>query len=290
MTPPILIVPGLFNSEPDHWQSHWERTLPGAERVDQTDWERPTLGDWTAGLMEAVRRRPGAILVAHSLGCALVGHLAAIRGARGIAGAFLVAPADVNRQGPAGRLLEGFSPIPRARLPFPSMVVASRDDPYVEIDRAQAFARLGLDLHRPGSGGSHQRRLRPRPLAQGTRAAARPDRPDQGHVRRLTGARGIMNWEKGWRPGPESNRGARICNPLRNHSATGPSGVNASGVGEEVGSIQEPAPLGNGHDAGVHSRVQRGFSSSKALVRKAWSRPAKVRPAAPNRAGRSVSA
>ncbi len=154
MTPPILIVPGLFNSEPDHWQSHWERAIPGAERVDQTDWERPTLGDWTAGLMEAVRRRPGAILVAHSLGCALVGHLAAIRGARGIAGAFLVAPADVNRQGPAGRLLEGFSPIPRARLPFPSMVVASRDDPYVEIDRAQAFARgwgsTFIDLGRAG--------------------------------------------------------------------------------------------------------------------------------------------
>jgi predicted alpha/beta hydrolase family esterase len=53
----------------------------------------------------------------------------------------LVAPADVNREGPAGRLLVGFSPIPRQRLPFPSLVVASRDDPYVEIDRAQAFAR-----------------------------------------------------------------------------------------------------------------------------------------------------
>ncbi len=27
---------------------------------------------------------------------------------------------------------------------------------------------------------------------------------------------------KQWRPRPESNRGARICNPLRHHSATGP--------------------------------------------------------------------
>jgi hypothetical protein len=25
-----------------------------------------------------------------------------------------------------------------------------------------------------------------------------------------------------WRPDPESNRGARICNPLRHHSAIGP--------------------------------------------------------------------
>ena len=28
----------------------------------------------------------------------------------------------------------------------------------------------------------------------------------------------------GWRPEPESNRRARICSPLRNHSAIGPSG------------------------------------------------------------------
>ncbi|CAN5251489.1 hypothetical protein BH10PSE4_BH10PSE4_02980 [soil metagenome] len=112
-----------------------------AERVEQSDWQRPTLGDWTASLMEAVRRRPGAVLVGHSLGCALIAHLAGIRGDRGIAGALLVAPADVNRQGPAGRLLEGFSPLPRQRLPFPSLVVASRDDPYVEIDRARAFAQ-----------------------------------------------------------------------------------------------------------------------------------------------------
>lgn len=139
--PPILIVPGLYNSGPDHWQSHWERELPRAERVDQQDWERPLLGDWTISLAEAVRQRPGAILVAHSLGCALVAHFAQVTGGRGVGGAMLVAPADVNREGPAGRLLVGFSPIPRQRLPFPSLVVASRDDPYVEIDRAQAFAR-----------------------------------------------------------------------------------------------------------------------------------------------------
>jgi predicted alpha/beta hydrolase family esterase len=139
--PPILIVPGLYNSGPDHWQTHWERELPNAERVDQQDWERPLLGDWTISLAEAVRQRPGAILVAHSLGCALVAHFAQVTGGRGVGGAMLVAPADVNREGPAGRLLVGFSPIPRQRLPFPTLVVASRNDPYVEIERAEAFAR-----------------------------------------------------------------------------------------------------------------------------------------------------
>lgn len=139
--PPLLIVPGLFNSGPDHWQSHWQRALPNAERVEQSDWERPTLGEWTAGLAEAVRRSPGAVLIAHSLGCAVVAHLAAISGGRGVAGALLVAPADVNREGPAGRLLRGFSPLPRRRLPFPALVVASRNDPYVGITQARAFAQ-----------------------------------------------------------------------------------------------------------------------------------------------------
>jgi predicted alpha/beta hydrolase family esterase len=140
-SPPVLIVPGLNNSGPTHWQSCWERTLPEAERVEQADWDRPALAEWTANLVEAVRRRSGAILVAHSLGCALVAHLAALRGRRGIAGALLVAPADVNRNGPAGRLLEGFGPMPRGPLPFPTTVVASRDDPYVRFDLAAAFAR-----------------------------------------------------------------------------------------------------------------------------------------------------
>lgn len=137
---PILIVPGLFNSEPEHWQSHWERTLPGVERVDQADWERPTLGDWTASLAEAVRQRPGAILVAHSLGCALVAHYANISGGRHIGGALLVAPADVYKRTRAGRLLSGFSPLPQSALPFPSTVVASRNDPYVAFERAARFA------------------------------------------------------------------------------------------------------------------------------------------------------
>lgn len=137
---PVLIVPGLYNSGPDHWQSHWERVLPDAERVEQADWERPTLGEWVANLVDAVRRRPGAILVAHSLGCALVTHLAHLRGRRGIAGALLVAPADVNREGPAGRLLTGFGPMPRAPLPFPTTVVASRNDPFVRFDQALGFA------------------------------------------------------------------------------------------------------------------------------------------------------
>jgi predicted alpha/beta hydrolase family esterase len=138
---PILIIPGLHNSGPDHWQSHWQRSLANAERVEQTDWERPTLGDWVASLVESIRQHPGALLVGHSLGCALVAHLARLRGARGIAGALLVAPADVNRDGPAGKLLRGFGPMPVQRLPFPSLLVASQNDPYVSFDHARLLSQ-----------------------------------------------------------------------------------------------------------------------------------------------------
>jgi len=138
---PILVVPGLNGSGPTHWQSHWELALPGAKRVEQTDWDRPCLGEWTANLVEAVRRRPGALLIAHSLGCALVAHMADITNGRGVGGALLVAPADVDGDTPASQSLTGFAPMPRRRLPFPSLVVASRNDPFVTFERARTFAR-----------------------------------------------------------------------------------------------------------------------------------------------------
>lgn len=138
---PILLVPGIDNSSPAHWQSFWQRAIPGAERLEQTDWSRPTLGEWTAGLAEAVRQRPGVVLVAHSLGCALVAHLASVTGGRGVVGALLVAPADVDHGPGPDQRLSGFSPMPRQRLPFASLVVASRNDPHVEFKRAEAFAQ-----------------------------------------------------------------------------------------------------------------------------------------------------
>jgi predicted alpha/beta hydrolase family esterase len=137
---PVLVIPGLHNSGPDHWQSHWEAALPNAHRVEQSDWDRPTLAEWVESLVLAIRAHPGALLVGHSLGCALIAHVAHLRGRRGIAGALLVAPADVNREGPAGRLLQGFGPMPRGRLPFPTTLVASRNDPYGSFELSQALA------------------------------------------------------------------------------------------------------------------------------------------------------
>ncbi len=136
---PVLILPGLYNSGPEHWQSHWEAAHAEFRRVQQVDWERPRCADWVARLDEATRSTPDAVLVAHSSSCALVAHWSAGQPNARVRGALLVAPSDPEApsypEGPTG-----FAPMPLQRLRFPSVVVASGNDPYVTRDRAQQFA------------------------------------------------------------------------------------------------------------------------------------------------------
>jgi predicted alpha/beta hydrolase family esterase len=139
----VLILPGLYSSGPEHWQSRWEAEHPGFVRVEQRDWETPDRREWVETLDRAitgVAADPSpVVLVAHSLGCCLVAHWAAAH--RGpIRGALLVAPSDVEAAGfPAGPT--GFAPMPIAPLPFPSLLVASTDDPYLPLSRAEHFAQ-----------------------------------------------------------------------------------------------------------------------------------------------------
>ena len=88
----------------------------------------------------AVRKAQSPIvLTAHSSACAMVAHWAGKYGGRGIAGALLVGPSDV--EGPIyPEEPKGFSPMPLKRLPFASIVVASEDDKWVSIERAKFFA------------------------------------------------------------------------------------------------------------------------------------------------------
>ena len=138
----ILLVPGLWNSGPEHWQSYWERERTDCRRVLQRDWETPRCSDWVAALDTAVAgSNLPVVLAAHSLGCALVAHWAG--GSRHLAkvrGALLVAPSDVEAPSyPAGTT--GFAPMPLEKLPFPSILVTSTNDVYVTPDRARQFAR-----------------------------------------------------------------------------------------------------------------------------------------------------
>jgi len=137
---PILILPGYADSGPDHWQSHWERADRACRRVVQDDWLQPRLDDWLATLDRYIRDCPSPpVLAAHSLSCSLVAHWA--KSARGpVKGALLVAPADVDSPAHTPDDVRSFSPIPLVRLPFPSIVVASTDDPFVVLARAAALA------------------------------------------------------------------------------------------------------------------------------------------------------
>lgn len=139
MASPVLILPGIGNSGPAHWQSLWEAADPAFVRVQQEDWENPVCADWVANLEQAVRAAgPDTVLVAHSLACLAVAHWAA-RSHSPIKGALLVAvPEPQGPEFPAQA--NGFAQTPTAAFDFPSILVASSDDPYGSLDHARRLA------------------------------------------------------------------------------------------------------------------------------------------------------
>ncbi|MFC1674140.1 RBBP9/YdeN family alpha/beta hydrolase, partial [Pseudomonadota bacterium] len=97
--------------------------------------------DWLEGLDAAVSRcAEPPVLVAHSLGCMLVAHWASHNRGQQIAGALLVAPADVDSDERTPAETRAFAPVPLDLLPFPAIVAASTNDPYVDLNRAKTFA------------------------------------------------------------------------------------------------------------------------------------------------------
>ena len=136
----VLILPGWQNSGPEHWQTRWE-VAHGYRRVQQHDWMHPRRGDWMARLEDEVLAADGpVVLVAHSLGCMLAAAWAAhSQNTAHVQGALLVAPGDPEREELRAQL-PGWSPVVRQRLPFPALLIGSRDDPYCSFERAQGFA------------------------------------------------------------------------------------------------------------------------------------------------------
>ena len=145
----VLTVPGLHGSGPGHWQSRWEQRFPGWQRIEQHDWSRPSLPLWAERVSEGVMRAQrvasrGAVLVAHSFGCLATLRQAALDPA-GIAGALLVAPADPDKFAVAHLL-------PAYRLPFPTILIASRNDPWMPQRTAFSWGTLwGSELIDAGS-------------------------------------------------------------------------------------------------------------------------------------------
>jgi predicted alpha/beta hydrolase family esterase len=154
----IIMVPGYTNSDNDHWQSRWQHQMKTARRVQQEDWLKPVVEDWTANLIRAIDEAPNpVVLIAHSLGGQVVAQsVAAMNKSQisAIRGAFIVAPPDVENHDLRPRHLMTFGPYPREPFPFPSVVVASQNDPFCSIDvaadMANAWGSLFIDARESG--------------------------------------------------------------------------------------------------------------------------------------------
>jgi predicted alpha/beta hydrolase family esterase len=151
----ILILPGLGNSGPGHWQRRWGERFSTAQFVEQDDWERPKLEPWVERIERRIMlsTRP-VVLIAHSLAVVAVAHTAARLKDTKVRGGFLVVPPDLELNPNLPAAARAFGPVPRDPLPFPSRLIASSTEPYCSVERAAEFATCwGSDFHLAGDAG-----------------------------------------------------------------------------------------------------------------------------------------
>lgn len=139
---PVVIVPGLRNSDEHHWQSLWQARLPNSKRIHVDDWSTPKLAAWRAGIKAELDKldRP-AVIIAHSFGTLASAAIAAEFPDK-IAALFLVAPADPNKFDIAEDLPQDF-------LAVDAKIIASSDDPWMTETKAAYWALVwGADYLR----------------------------------------------------------------------------------------------------------------------------------------------
>lgn len=150
----IIMVPGLGGAGPSHWQSRWGAKLSTARTPEQSDWNAPQREPWSRTIADAVNsaERP-VVLVAHALGVATILNALGDMKTRP-AGAFLVAPVDLDDPDIGTAAVLGFGPYPRSALPFPSLTIGSRNDSYckpeVTQELAAAWGSLFIDAGEAG--------------------------------------------------------------------------------------------------------------------------------------------
>lgn len=147
MEPTVLIVPGLRDHVAQHWQTLLAAELPRVASVPPMGRDDLHVGKRVAAIEHAAQRIEGPlVVVAHSGGTIMLAHWARMT-RRPVLGALLAAPPDFETPMPEGypalQALHdgGWLPVPRARLPFPSIVAASRDDPLAAYERVAALAQ-----------------------------------------------------------------------------------------------------------------------------------------------------
>jgi len=146
MAPTVLFVPGLRDHVPEHWQTLLQEQIPGSRCVPRRTEEKLSCASWVRDLDHAIAAIAGpVVLCAHSGGVAMVVHWAR-QHSRPIHGALLATPPDFETPLPEGYptretlQANGWLPMPLAKLPFPTIVAASDNDPLARFDRVQAMA------------------------------------------------------------------------------------------------------------------------------------------------------
>jgi predicted alpha/beta hydrolase family esterase len=146
VTPTIVIVPGLRDHIPEHWQTLLEKKLSRVVCVPRIAHDKLSCAMWIAELDRTLESVEGPlVLVAHSAGCMITVHWAK-QHKRSIHGALLAAPPDFELPLPEGYPTQqvlhdnGWIPTPRSPLPFPTIVAASTNDPLGRYDRVAELA------------------------------------------------------------------------------------------------------------------------------------------------------
>ena len=142
----ILIIAGYEGSGDAHWQRRMVAKLSTAKIVEQEDWFYGSLTTAVAALIAAVKAadRP-VVFVAHSAGCVLVAHAAAALREAGVIervkGAFLVSPPTQEAMSKLDPKIDSAMVlVPRDPLPFPSLLIASSNDPYSTLEQSADIA------------------------------------------------------------------------------------------------------------------------------------------------------
>jgi uncharacterized protein len=122
----ILIVPRRGGANEGDWSSRWRAKLSTARFAGPADPHERSPEIWSEAIAAAARETVRPILfVGHGDGAAAIVHAAPSLTGADVRGAVLVAPPD-----PAAlERLGGGWPVHRRRLPWPSLVVASQNDP-----------------------------------------------------------------------------------------------------------------------------------------------------------------
>lgn len=145
----VVIVPGLRDHVPNHWQTLLEAELAPTRAVVSVPPLREdglSCAARVAAIQDTVLPIEGPIIfVAHSGGVVMLLHWAQ-KHRHSVQGALLAAPPDFETPLPAGYptlptlQANGWLPVPNTRLPFASVVAASTNDPLASYARVETMA------------------------------------------------------------------------------------------------------------------------------------------------------